>query len=357
MNTSDLNPKDFVRMFANKTLPFFLSDLFLSYYKKLGVVSTLDREKGWISFLPKAAQEEALLEGAELYHTPHVYRKYADEFRAYMEESARELETMLNQVVLTATDVQKFLTTVIRHWSYYAKTEFFHTDDIDSEKMVPSIEEFDKLKLDGRAHLNTLLFEDEGYVRRLVTRISKETNVSERELLVYSITELLDLLTKGTRVDADDLRARDCYFATPEGVLFGESAEASVHAFQSPYLERTTTITGRTAYPGKITARACVLAPDFSDFGKTTEAVARMQLGEVLVAETTSPDIIIACKKASAIITTQGGTLSHAAIVARELKIPCIIGTDVDVVLNITSGDLLEVDADAGVIRILESGS
>ena len=79
-----------------------------------------------------------------------------------------------------------------------------------------------------------------------------------------------------------------------------------------------------------------------------------MNEGEILVAETTSPDIIAACKKAAAIITNQGGQLSHAAIVSRELGIPCIIGTDKDVILNIKTGDDLEVDADNGIIKILK---
>jgi pyruvate,water dikinase len=78
-----------------------------------------------------------------------------------------------------------------------------------------------------------------------------------------------------------------------------------------------------------------------------------MEKGDVLVAETTSPEIIHACKKASAIITNQGGMLSHAAIVSRELDIPCVIGTDKDVLENIKTGDLIEVDAKNGVINVI----
>ena len=78
-----------------------------------------------------------------------------------------------------------------------------------------------------------------------------------------------------------------------------------------------------------------------------------MEQGEILFTESTSPDVMAACKKAAAIVATQGGVLSHAAIVSRELNIPCVIGTDRDVVQIIDTGMEVEVDADNGVVRIL----
>ena len=67
----------------------------------------------------------------------------------------------------------------------------------------------------------------------------------------------------------------------------------------------------------------------------------------------TSPDYVPAMKKSAAIITDQGGMLSHAAIISRELNIPCIVGANNATEL-INSGDLIEVDANNGVVRILE---
>jgi len=59
-----------------------------------------------------------------------------------------------------------------------------------------------------------------------------------------------------------------------------------------------------------------------------------------------------AIQKCSAIVTDEGGIMCHAAIVARELKKPCIIGTKVATKV-IKDGDMLEVDADKGIVRIL----
>lgn len=78
----------------------------------------------------------------------------------------------------------------------------------------------------------------------------------------------------------------------------------------------------------------------------------QMKKGEVLVAAMTSPDYIVVIKKASAIITDEGGMTSHAAIVSRELKIPCIVGTRI-ATKALKDGDLVEVNTTSGVIKKL----
>ena len=55
-------------------------------------------------------------------------------------------------------------------------------------------------------------------------------------------------------------------------------------------------------------------------------------------------------KKASAIVTEQGGLTSHAAIISRELNIPCVIGTKIATHI-FESGEMVEVNADNGVVR------
>ena len=49
--------------------------------------------------------------------------------------------------------------------------------------------------------------------------------------------------------------------------------------------------------------------------------------GEILIADYTIPDMLPAMRKSAAIITNQGGILSHGAVVSRELGIPCVVGT------------------------------
>ena len=74
------------------------------------------------------------------------------------------------------------------------------------------------------------------------------------------------------------------------------------------------------------------------------------QNGKILVCSMTSPDYVPAMKKAAAIVTDEGGLLSHAAIISRELGKPCIVGTKIATKV-LKDGDLVEVDANKGIVR------
>lgn len=84
--------------------------------------------------------------------------------------------------------------------------------------------------------------------------------------------------------------------------------------------------------------------------------MAKMNDGDILVSIATDPDIVPAMKKAAAIVTEQGGVTSHAAIVARELNIPCVIGTKIAARV-FEDGDIIEVDATNGTVRLIEKGT
>ncbi len=76
------------------------------------------------------------------------------------------------------------------------------------------------------------------------------------------------------------------------------------------------------------------------------------ETGEILVCDITTPDFVPLMKKAAAIITDRGGVLSHAAIIARELGKPCIVGTQ-NATQILKTGDYIEVDGNRGIVKIL----
>jgi pyruvate,water dikinase len=81
----------------------------------------------------------------------------------------------------------------------------------------------------------------------------------------------------------------------------------------------------------------------------TVDGVSEFQSGEILVTQMTTPDWVPTMKKAKAIITDAGGMTCHAAIVSRELGIPCLTGTRVGT-QTITTGQEITVDAKMGVV-------
>jgi len=102
-------------------------------------------------------------------------------------------------------------------------------------------------------------------------------------------------------------------------------------------------IKGTIACRGKARGRArLVLTNDIRKI--------RFNRGDVLVAISTSPELMPLIRKCSAIITDEGGLTCHAAIISREMKLPCIIGTK-NSTQALKSGDLVEVDAEQGVVR------
>ncbi len=82
---------------------------------------------------------------------------------------------------------------------------------------------------------------------------------------------------------------------------------------------------------------------------QNTLELSRIKPGDVLVTRMTTPDMVPAMKKAVAIITDEGGMTCHAAIVARELGIPCIVGTNT-ATKEITDGSIVTVDGKKGLV-------
>ena len=73
----------------------------------------------------------------------------------------------------------------------------------------------------------------------------------------------------------------------------------------------------------------------------------------ILVTPMTRPEIVPYLKKCVGIVTNEGGITCHAAIVAREMKIPCVVGTKVATQV-LSDGDFIEVDAVQGIVRIIK---
>ena len=79
---------------------------------------------------------------------------------------------------------------------------------------------------------------------------------------------------------------------------------------------------------------------------------AKLEQGEILVAEYTDPGWIMLFPAASGILVERGSLLSHSAIVSRELGIPAVVGIT-GLLDNIKNGDIVELDGTTGIIKRL----
>ena len=115
-------------------------------------------------------------------------------------------------------------------------------------------------------------------------------------------------------------------------------------------LQTTGILQGMIACQGLVRGKVRVILSTKLD--EIHEIEKTFQQGDILVTHNTQPNMVPLMKKAGAIVTAQGGIISHSAIVSREFNIPCIVGID-SVTLYLKDGDYIEVDATKGIVRKL----
>ena len=190
------------------------------------------------------------------------------------------------------------------------------------------------------------------YVDLFLKQISNRKKIKFLDLKFYAGEELLELL-KGKKVTQSVIseRKKKCLFHYYKDKLAFETGEGILGKIK-PFLEekieeKIDTIRGMVASIGKgyVKGKVRILL--------TPRNVNKMKKGEILVAPMTSPDYVIAMKKAAAIVTDSGGITSHAAIVSRELGVPCIVGTKIATKV-LKDGMEVEIKANHGIVRIVK---
>lgn len=193
------------------------------------------------------------------------------------------------------------------------------------------------------------------YLELFVIELKRRHGISKKNIRKYDEDELDELIRTGKKVKESVLKKRMVGFVKILNngrvkTLVGQEANKfikSINKVDTGLIE----IKGITASKGAAKGKIIILS--YAKSHEHAGKISRMKKGDILVSEMTRPNIVVACKKAGAIITDEGGITCHAAIVAREMKKPCVIGTRIATqILN--DGDLVEVDADKGVVRILK---
>jgi len=118
------------------------------------------------------------------------------------------------------------------------------------------------------------------------------------------------------------------------------TAEADGGAMQSQ--GEKIRLSGIGSSPGKVTGSARIV--------DKLDNLDKVEEGDVIVAEMTTPDMVPAMKRASGIVTDEGGMTSHAAIVSRELGVPAVVGAE-DATDRLRDGQIVTLDGDMGTVE------
>jgi len=178
-----------------------------------------------------------------------------------------------------------------------------------------------------------------------LTELAKKHKISYEEIMEHTIEEIE---AKNINKFIAEKRKKNTGFLFDDKIYILTDEE--IEQYEDILLQNKNLslkeIRGRVACKGK--------AKGLVKLVRSKEEMNGFEKSMILVAYETTPDVIVAMKKAAAIVTDFGGLTSHAAIISREFNIPCIVGTQ-NATQLLKDGDLVEVDADRGIVRIIQS--
>lgn len=194
-------------------------------------------------------------------------------------------------------------------------------------------------------------------VRNLTDKLCNSSDTVIRKSLIKIYPELGDLSStlKTEEIISDaipeknELQRRDTkYFFSGRKLFTGSNKSEIEKVFKitlatAPF-KKVRQLSGLTAYRGVVRG--------FVKRVMGHKQIGDVKEGEIMISPMTIPDFIPAIKKAAAIVTDEGGMLSHAAIVAREFGKPTVVGTET-ATKRLKDGDIVEVNATEGKVNLI----
>jgi len=235
---------------------------------------------------------------------------------------------------------KRYLKIIRDYYTAHVFTKYL-VDNLDQKFIHKSLPILQK----ARVYAEPVFSETIQFDQRIARQINQRTGLDTDLALFLTKEEVILFFNESLLPSKEELKERR-YFSVLifqngfKNVYVGIRAEKIEKAL-FPSI-KTKILKGSSAYGGKVKGIVkVVLDPQKSrDFKE----------GDILVTSMTRPEYLPLIQKAAALVTDAGGILSHAAITARELKKPCIIGTKV-ATKTFKDGDIVEVDANIGVVR------
>lgn len=238
----------------------------------------------------------------------------------------------------------QFQDLLINHYYAYHVAIKVIVDHLEKEILKMYLPFFEQ----ARIYAEPVFTKSEQFMLALAKIHSKKISYSPELLLALTNTEFENYLKSNIKLpDNDILQQRINSYS----MFYDQKQKKALNLTDTIFADQIFStignkkeIKGATGYPGKIRGKVkIILDPNKS---------ANFKKGDVLVTGMTRPEYLHLILKASAIVTDAGGILCHAAISARELKKPCIIGTK-NATNILKDNDIVEIDANNGIIKIL----
>lgn len=186
-------------------------------------------------------------------------------------------------------------------------------------------------------------------LNKIASEFSKKTGINIEtieDLTYWEVKDIFNLDKKSAREVG--LRKRGVFYiliSSDKYITFRGKDGIDLNNYLKSFINKESKLQGRTTFAGIVEGKVKII--------KSKKDFHKMKKGDILVAPNTRPEYVPVMKIAGAIVNEEGGITCHAAIVSRELKIPCVVGVQ-GVTHILKDGDLVEVDAERGVVKILK---
>lgn len=182
------------------------------------------------------------------------------------------------------------------------------------------------------------LWESEfAHCRTLLKRASMQLGVKYNDLLYLFADEFFDMCQNGTLTDKESELIQKRKEKRPLAEAYWNKSISEILATEGDDIK------GISGSIGKVTGKVCIV--------KCTDEFDKLKEGEILVCSYTDPEWTPLFTLAAGVVVDTGGSLSHAAIVAREYKIPAVLATG-NATVKLKDGDVVMVDGTNGVVMI-----
>jgi phosphohistidine swiveling domain-containing protein len=208
----------------------------------------------------------------------------------------------------------------------------------DKQELIRDLAEFRKWR---KQAYNTCWFE---YSKPFLTLLGRVTGLGD--YIDWASPAVVAQLLKSPKETSFDNKALVYYDKKSRKIEVAYGAPVVRLKDMLTRVEYTNELHGVGVHIGKVRGKVTLLKP--------YERKANIDDGSVIVSKMTTPDLITNMKRAAAVVTDEGGLTSHAAVICRELRIPCVVGTRV-ATKAFKDNDEVEVDADKGTVRKVSS--
>ncbi|MES2014222.1 MAG: PEP-utilizing enzyme [Patescibacteria group bacterium] len=283
----------------------------------------------------------AVLSG-EVVANPHRVAEIVDSLKKHADLMLSFISKHEHQEV-TEDIYRDFWDLLLAYYSVHINVKYVvdYLPSVELEKYMHAFE-------GARTYAEPVLNRTEDFMKAFAEQAGEVSGYSPVLILCLTKEEVYVYFTSGTLPSKEILEKRNqkaCIVADEKSSeLFAGEVVLEIEEILIPK-NIDNVVKGQIAYGGKARGRVRVILDP--------EKPGDFKEGDILVAGMTRPEYLSLMKKAGAFVTDSGGILSHASIVARELKKPCIIGTKIATKV-LKDGDMVEVDAEKGVVTILK---